>query len=407
MSSFSNVMYEKRNDYDHTQETLESIKQKLDESLKKNISQKTAFLAVDGFEDSLYSLIKSRESFNEYQKFSTIKQFADRLYKIRGSSGNIELRLKKKTSGGFVPNNGKALSALGLNLFIFAALGYPEVKKAFLSLIEKPNVNHISIANPGKTIGLEFSDGKIMLSDFKGLYEISWDLLSKRIKKETFIEKIEKSNCIGFGYWSLTTEMTNIWNKMVDEIFPSVSNLKEKIFYIDLADIKKRSTSDILEMLNVLKSIEDQVPVLLSLNDQEAIDISKAIRDTKTINPNKEHFQDFIDAGNKLNKELNLTYLIIHSPHFATISLKNNEGHYWITEGYTSHPSFTVSAGDHFLSGVIAGLLGDLDPAEAILMGNALTAVFVRTGKSPNFDQLTQFIENYMHYIERDDPNFS
>jgi len=400
-------MYEKRNNYDHTQETLESIKQKLDKSLKKKISQKTVFLAVDGFEDSLYSLIKSRESFNEYQKFSTIKQFADRLYKFTGSSGNIELKLKKKTSGGFVPNNGKALSALGLTLFLVAALGYPEVRKVFLPLIKKPNVNHISIANPGKTIGLEFSDGKVMLSDFKGLFEISWDLLRKRLKKEKFIEKLEISNCIGFGYWSLTSKMTNIWDKIAEEIFPSVSKLKEKIFYVDLADIKKRSTSDILEMLNVLKSIEDQIPVLLSLNDQEAIDISKAIRDIKPINPNKENFQDFIDAGKKLNKELNLTYLIIHSPHFATISLKNGEGHYWITEGHTSHPSFTVSAGDHFLSGVIAGLLGDLDPAEAILMGNALTAIFVRTGESPNFDQLKKFVENYVHYIENDDPNFS
>ena len=43
---------------------------------------------------------------------------------------------------------------------------------------------------------------------------------------------------------------------------------------------------------------------------------------------------------------------------------------------------------------------------EAILMGNALTAIFVRTGNSPNFNQLSQFISRYMEFIDNDNPNF-
>ncbi|MHA1456972.1 MAG: hypothetical protein ACTSR5_13490 [Promethearchaeota archaeon] len=50
---------------------------------------------------------------------------------------------------------------------------------------------------------------------------------------------------------------------------------------------------------------------------------------------------------------MNLSYLVIHSPHFATISTV--EDHYWITEGFTSKPKFTVGAGDYFHSGTVLG----------------------------------------------------
>lgn len=44
--------------------------------------------------------------------------------------------------------------------------------------------------------------------------------------------------------------------------------------------------------------------------------------------------------------------------------------------------------------------------SEAILMGNAQTAIFVRTGNSPNFNQLSQFISRYMEFIDDDNPKY-
>jgi len=39
-------------------------------------------------------------------------------------------------------------------------------------------------------------------------------------------------------------------------------------------------------------------------------------------------------------------------------------------------------------------------------MGNALTAIFVRTGNSPNFNQLSQFISRYMKFIDNNNTNY-
>ncbi len=399
-------MYKKQNQYDYTLETFKSIQNKLDKDFKNKLHEKKVFLAIDGFIDSIYSMIKTRSSSDIYQRFNTINELADRLYEIKGSSGNIELKLKKSTIGGFVPNNAKALSSLGIKIFLLGALGYPQINNIFKPLISKKNVEICSIANPGKTIGLEFNDGKIMLSDLEDLSEINWNLLEQRIDMEKLIKNLENSNTIGFGYWGLTQELSDIWKHLVEEIFPSINNLNKKLFSIDLGDFKKHNKSSILEMIEVLKNIEEQIPVLLSLNDQEAIDLSKSLNDNNTIPLNKRNKEDFIFRGNTINKKINLSYIVIHSPHFATISLKNDKNHFWITEGFTSKPSFTISGGDHFLSGVIAGFLGDLKPPEAILMGNALTATFVRTGTSPRFGQLKEFIKKYMEYIYKDNPFF-
>lgn len=397
------MKYNKRNQFDVTPETYKSIKDKID-NCKAVLTKKRVFLGIDGFVDSLYTSVKSRKDLDSWKSFNTIQEFSKRLISFAGSSGNIELVLKKQTSGGFVPNNAKALNALGIELFLLGALGHPNINHVYEDLDKHKNICIKSIGNPGKTYGLEFKNGKIMLSDMASLYKIKWANIVKTISKEKMIAEMEDSDAIGFGYWSIMPQMTTIWNHLMTEVLPSIKDLNNKLFFVDLADLKKRQKADILEMINILQNINEKIPVLLSLNDQEAIDISKALNKVKTIDPKKKDFKGFITAGKEINKELGLSYLVIHTPHFATCTLKNIETHWWVTEGFTAHPSFTVSAGDHFNSGVLAGLLGNLSPPEALLLGNALTAIFVRTGISPDFALLKRFINKYMDYIHKDLP---
>ncbi len=295
---------------------------------------------------------------------------------------------------------------MNINVFLLGALGFPNINDIFKPFTIKNNIDIATYNNPAHTIGLEFDDGKIMLSDFQNFFRLNWKYITKRIDSEIIINRIEQSDAIGFGYWGLNPELNNIWRKFLDSIFPSITNLNKKIFFTDLGDIKKRKRFDILKMLQTLRDIEKKIPVLLSLNHQEAKDLFNIIEPINSMKLNRIKSSLFIEVSKRLIKELNISYLIIHSPYFATVSIKNNEKLFWITEGFTSKPSFTVSAGDHFLSGVIAGLLGKLTPSEAILLGNALTAIFVRTGESPNFNQLKSYIANYMNYIEEDCPHF-
>ncbi len=397
-------MYEKLNEYDYTLESLSSLNNKIT-SLKNLIAKHSCFLGWDGFIDSLYILIESREGLGKWNRMDYMKDFGKLILNVAGSSVGINTLLKRKTTGGFTSNVCKALSMLGVKkVFLASAWGYPNILDIFSSLKSKNSIEVNSFTNPGHTIGLEFNDGKIMLSDIGDILKINWDLIHERVGLDYLEQKFNSCSLIGMGYWATILELEDILYHITLEIIPSLNNSKDKLLFLDLADVKRRTKKDLISFLKFIPKIEEKIPLLLSLNDQEAKDVLNALKSANLIKFKQKNREDLSDAGILINNFLNISYLVIHSPHFATVSTKDD--HFWVTEGNTSKPRYTTSAGDHFNAGTVLGLACNLTPSEAILMGNAVTAIFVRTGNSPNFNALSQFIQKYMEYIEKDNPNF-
>ncbi|MFX1337996.1 MAG: PfkB family carbohydrate kinase [Promethearchaeota archaeon] len=397
-------MYQIRNEYDRTIESINSITKKFD-LLKEEIPKKRCFLGWDGFVDHLYTVIQSRESLGKWIPIETMKNFGNLIKKVAGSSMGINVILKRKTTGGFTSNVCKCINNLGAKLSLACAWGFPKLSDVFKDYLESRDAIDVnSFTNPGITTGLEFNDGKIMLSDIESILKINWDLIKERYGIEKLLQKFEENNLVGLGYWAVIMQFEDILHHIVAEILPSISNLKDKLLFFDLADVKRRTKKDLIDFLKFLPKVEESIPLLLSLNDQEAKDIIYALHKEKILDIPRKKVEDLTEAGIFINKFLNLSYIVIHSPHFATITTRND--HYWVTEGFTSNPRYTTSAGDHFNAGTVLGLACTLPPADAILMGNAITAIFVRTGKSPTFQDFNTFIQNYMDYIKSDNPNF-
>jgi hypothetical protein len=396
--------YKKRNTYDITSDAYSSIKSKL-KTFRIQLKSKICFLGFDGYIDSLYTLVKSRKDSKEYIKMDKMSTFGNIVKQAAGSATNIERILKKRTSGGFAPNTAKAMQSLGIKINLVAAVGYPEVKKQFLPFKELGGVDLVNFSNPGETLGLEFDDGKVLLPDFANIMNIDWDLLMDRVGLDNIISMITNSDLMGFGHWASLPYFNNIWTKMIDWILPSIDNLENKLFFVDLADLKKRKSNDIEKMLEILRQINDLVPVVLSLNDQEAMDICKLLDKVDIFKNDIPNHLDLSEGGRAINSELNLSYLVIHTPHFATISLRSGD-HCYIRQGFTSKPKYTIGAGEYFNAGISSALCCGLDPAEALLIGNGITGIFIRTGQAPTFDQLIQFLKYYMEYIDHDISEF-
>ena len=402
MSKIQLYDYSKLNNYDVTIEAVKSTFIKF-QQLANLISKKHFFLGFDGYIDSLYSMVSKRTDSNNWAKMDSMNEFANRIQDASGSSCNIERVLKKKIAGGFAPNMARTVSGLGAKAILVGAMGFPAINPLFKEFPE--SVKLYSIKDMGETAAFEFNDGKVMCTDFGNINQITWDTILNVIPRDEFIELIEKSDAIGQGHWSLVPNMNSIWEKMIKEIFPNVSNMKNKIFMVDPSDCKKRTPADINEKLKLLQKIEEFSPVMLSLNDKEAIDITNIIISEDSAFHKKRVTQiktqeDYFDIGGKLNEVLGVSYLVIHDPHFATISTKKS--HHWVTEGYTSKPNFTTAAGDFFNGGVLSSLVCGLRPEESLVVGNALTAIFVRTGISVGLNQVRKFIESYFKYIQND-----
>ena len=396
--------YEKCNDYDCTIDSFSSALNNLDQIEKASESLRF-FMGFDGYVDLLYNMLKSRQNVNDYEIYANMADFGQRIVDTAGSSTSIERVLKKKLAGGFAPNMARAIANMApkSTVDLYAAMGYPEIDPLFKDLPSNVNLN--SIGNSGETLAMEFSDGKVMSQDMGGLFEISWNTLVSRMGGEdAVIDAFNRNDAIGNGHWSLMLHMNNYFDHFISDILPNVSNSQKKLFFVDPADFTKRSTKEIREMLSLLGKIDEKIPVVLSLNDREAIDVANVLKTNGVGEIKKGNLKSYEEAGKNINSVLNLTHLVIHEPHFATISGHNS--HIWVTEGYTSKPRFTVAAGDHFNAGVLLSKLSGLSSAEVLIVANAATAIFVRTGQSPSISNLRKYISNYIDYIENDIGDF-
>jgi hypothetical protein len=259
-------------------------------------------------------------------------------------------------------------------------------------------VTYHSLSEPGATCALEFNDGKVMLTDFAPINNVTWDLIKKKIGKDKILDMFSKADAIGQGHWALVPHLNEIWAAWIAEVFPSL-DAKERIFFVDPADMSKRSNKHLSDMVTQLETINQVkgMKVVVSLNDKEAIQITKALPKVGEI----KKFSDYYQAGAKMMEHLDIHALIIHHPHFATVSTKEATWH--LKEGYTSKPRFTTAAGDHFNGGALIALSsGMFTPDEAMILANACTAYFVRTGISPDVEKLCTFVDKYKTYVDGD-----
>ncbi len=386
--------YITKNEWDVTLDTIQSSIMRVSSPPKS----KRVLLGFDGYVDNLYSLVQLRDSPSKWERMVSMIQLADRIKHTVGSSTNVERVLKKQIGGGGAPNTGRALAYLGVEIFLAGALGYPDVLpifKEFPPSIQE-RVHFLSVGNPGETIGLEFDDGKVMFTDFGNINNLTWTNILERVGRDGLIDAMELCEGLIQGHWAYVPRMNDIWIHLLNEIFPNLSRQKNRIFFVDPADFLKRSRVDIREMVHLLSSINHHLSVTLSLNDKEGEELPNYIDGVRQVlQP-----EDLWGEGILLRQVLNIDTLVIHTPHFATIT--TTSGHQFVSQGFTRAPRFTTAAGDHFNAGLLFGQLQGFLPAESILVGNAVTGHFIRTGVSPSIAETRNFIQKYLQYVLSD-----
>lgn len=362
--------------------------------IQAGISAATVLAGVDGYVDSLYSLVARRDDVDHFNTMASMKELAAKITEVAGSSCNVERVLKKHIGGGFGPNIARCLGSLGAPVDLVGCLGAPD--GIFTSNLPATVRCH-SLGPPGATCALEFTDGKVMLTDFGPVNDVSWDLVCKAIGRDQLVAMMNRARAIGQGHWALVPRLHEIWDAWIKDVFPSMQ-CKGKVFFVDPADMSKRSRADVGRMLGQLASIEAAgFTVVLSANDKEAIQLAAAIEGARPISA----FQDYYTAGQDMVDRAGIHAVVIHSPHFATFSTRTGTVH--VKEGFTRNPRFTTAAGDHFNGGLLAALVsGAFDTGEALVIANACTACFVRTGVSPDLQTIARFASRYMDYVDGD-----
>lgn len=368
---------------------MDAIKQQLANTLKqKDPSKLNMVVGFDGFIDEIIHAVDKRLDSEHFTRIDHMIDFAKRIEKASGLSTNIELFPVQRKIGGNGPIMANALSKHQPNITYIGALGYPTIHDVFKEMEDFATL--YSMADSGHTDAVEFDDGKIMLGKMSSLKNVTYEQLIATIGKDKLIDLLGQTDLFSAVNWSMLPYMTSLWQSLLTEVIPHLPKRNQRpIFFIDLADPEKRENKEIIEALDLLKHFTDYFYVVLGLNKKEAYDIADVLSlyDHESL----EQMQVALkDVNLALYDYLKIDAVVIHPVDRSSCVVEGIA--YEETGPYVKKPKLTTGAGDNFNSGFVLGLLLGLTPQQALLTGMSTSGYYVRNAKSPNTQELIEFI---------------
>lgn len=334
-------------------------------------------LGIDGFIDQVWQVIETRTGKNEYKLIDKMKAFGE-IIVSRGEGGMAnELIKKRRSCGGFTANTGRALGKLGLSTLLVGMYGKESIDPIFDEF--KDICTLISIGNPVLSNILEFSDGKIMMPHLNELLNFQWKDLVEILGIERIKSIFADADIISLGYWSNMPDFDEMVTRLYDDY---LSENPPKRMFFDFANIKKRSVEAIKETFKVLGTLNNKVPMTLSLNEHEG-----ALLFSYYGKELSEDIEAVAAAAASIREEIGLDELIIHTPHYALAS-SSSEGIGFAIQDYSENPVITTGAGDTFNGGYIASCMGNLNINERLAVSNATTSFYINNGFPPSREEL-------------------
>ncbi len=342
-----------------------------------------ALVGFDGFVDAIIHIVDKRFSATEYSRMENMTSFGERIVAAAGLSMNFEFVTQMLKLGGNGPIMANALLNMGMPLTYVGNLGSPAIHPVFEDFNSRARV--ISIAEPGYTDALEFTDGKLMCGKHESLKEVTWENILAHLPNGEAQKVFAEASLIAMVNWTMLPAMTEVFRKILADVAPTLEGQKRWIFF-DLADPAKRTSDDIAEVLGVIAEFEKFFNVILGLNFNESCQIGEVLGI-----PAPDQTPEAVAAhAASIRGKLNVHTVVVHPSKFAGAA--DESGALSVAGPYTDRPRITTGAGDHFNAGFCFGRLIGCDIAMSLEIGVATSGYYVRNAESPTLENLITFL---------------
>lgn len=360
--------------------------------LDQPIKSPKVFVGFDGFIDEIIHIVDVRYSSDSYKRIPTIRAYADRIANGSGMSTNIELVSQQVKMGGNGPILANSLLNYAVAVTYMGAVGFPNPDPVFRSLNRCDEI--ICLSPPAATDALEFNDGKIIASKLTSLDAITWETITEQCPFPRLTTLFESCDYLVFQNWSMVIGMNHIWEEFLKTVAPKIK-ASEKTVFFDLADPEKRTKEDLQTGLSHIANFAKAgFRVILSMNLKEACEISEAlgkkIGDYHVVDP-----QDLLEF---LSDQLGIYCTVIHLLDRACCI---HDGSYYEAIGpYCKEPKLTTGAGDNFNAGFLYGVIRGCSFTDCLYLGNATSGYYVRYAKSPDLQEIKDFLCHWKEHPE-------
>jgi hypothetical protein len=243
-----------------------------------------------------------------------------------------------------------------------------------------------TIADTITATALEFDNSKVIMFDPGPYNNLTWDGIKNILGVEKIRKMLSGKQLVSFVNWSEIENSSQIWNGILDEIIPKIEFKGSKpFFFTDFSDCSRKSKTEIRTALDLLGRFRNYFKVNLSLNQNEAAFIAKALDMPVHIADN-----EFIKALYKLcNSDVLIIHRVKDALAFDGLIFEKCDTF------YCKEPRILTGGGDNFNAGYCYSLFKDFNLFQSLLVANAVSGSYVKTGISPDVDTLIEFLKLY------------
>lgn len=352
-----------------------------------------AVVGFDGFVDEMCGVVNARSP-GGVELVGTIADFGAMVSAAAGRSFGRELEVKRVEAGGNGPNLTDGLVSLGVEVDYYGTLGSP-IDTVFVPFSKRCRSCH-TLGACGRTLALEFGDGKLQLNNTGRLGELQPPVIEQMLQDGEFAARCERADLLGVANWSRYPHMTACWHVLTDRVLSRLTHRPWLV--VDLADPTGRSSAEIQDMMAAVGRMASTCRVVFGANLNETGALLRAIDET----PPRDEASDMVAAAKLLRERIGSQMVVIHSQRRAAAAWSDRgSGPAWangsvcIDGVYNPGPVRTTGVGDRFNAGLGAALAADngSDPARAVAMGCAAGWWFVTAGRALTIENLDHMKE--------------
>jgi len=363
---------------DETARAVEAARAQLPATLP---SDRVVF-GFDGYVDRVREVVADRQDPDDYDRLDTLAGFGDRVQQsvAADSSLSFEWLQHGTRTGGHTSHLARAFGQWGFDPVMIGMFGDP-LLDVFAE--EFGEYEQHTLGEPGYTDAVEFDDGKLMLIENGDTTNLDWEYLTERVDRETILAAIDGAALLGAGYWAETPDLPDVLGGVAD-LWDDLDDPPSTVI-VDPGDVRKLDAERLQNGGDAIGCLADRTRVVVSANRAE----TQLLAETYA----NEQSADLESHAGTVFETLDPSLFVAHGVDRSLVV--SGEGSTSVAVPSVDDPELTTSAGDHFNAGLSLALVAGVDPAGAVVVGNAVAGAFVRSGEPPSFETVRSFVDGY------------
>jgi len=223
----------------------------------------------------------------------------------------------------------------------------------------------------------------VMMFDPGPYDKLEWNDIVKMLGIDRINQLFSEKQLISFLNWSEIGNSSDIWNGILNDILPLATLPVEKpYFFTDFSDCSRRTNQEIRLAIDLLGRFRNYFKVIVSLNQNEAEIIARALD-----LPENETDENFMQMMfNVCNSDIIIVHRTKDALAFDGIAFEKCDTF------FCDKPMILTGGGDNFNAGFCFSQFLDLNLLQSLIVANAVSGYYIRTGISPDIERLIKFL---------------